>query len=39
MKKFISFSGGVESSTMCILFGDKADAILLHRKLIKKWRR
>ena len=27
MKKFISFSGGVESTTMCILFGDKADAI------------
>lgn len=27
MKKFISFSGGVESSTMCLLFGNKADAI------------
>jgi hypothetical protein len=27
MKQFISFSGGVESSTMCILFGNKADAI------------
>jgi len=27
MKTFISFSGGVESSTMCILFGNKADAI------------
>lgn len=27
MKKFISFSGGVESSTMCVLFGGKADAI------------
>ena len=27
MKKFISFSGGVESTTMCALFGDKADAI------------
>lgn len=27
MKKFISFSGGVESSTMCVLFGKKADAI------------
>lgn len=27
MKRFISFSGGVESSTMCVLFGDKADAI------------
>jgi len=27
MKKFISFSGGVESSTMCVLFGNKADAI------------
>lgn len=24
---FISFSGGVESSTMCVLFGNKADAI------------
>ena len=27
MKKFISFSGGVESSTMCVLFGNKSDAI------------
>lgn len=27
MKQFISFSGGVESSTMCVLFGGKADAI------------
>ncbi len=27
MKRFISFSGGVESTTMCILFGNKADAI------------
>jgi PP-loop superfamily ATP-utilizing enzyme len=27
MKQFISFSGGVESSTMCVLFGDKANAI------------
>lgn len=27
MKSFISFSGGVESSTMCVLFGNKADAI------------
>lgn len=27
MKKFISFSGGVESTTMCILYGDKAKAI------------
>lgn len=27
MKQFISFSGGVESSTMCVLFGNKADAI------------
>ena len=26
-KSFISFSGGVESSTMCVLFGNKADAI------------
>ena len=27
MKKFISFSGGVESRTMCLLYGNKADAI------------
>jgi len=27
MDKFISFSGGVESSAMCVLFGNKADAI------------
>jgi hypothetical protein len=27
MKSFISFSGGVESSAMCLLFGNKADAI------------
>jgi len=27
MKQFISFSGGVESTTMCVLFGKKADAI------------
>ena len=27
MKKFISFSGGVESTTMCILFGKGAKAI------------
>jgi hypothetical protein len=27
MKSFISFSGGVESTTMCVLFGGKADAI------------
>jgi len=27
MKKYISFSGGVESSAMCVLFGGKADAI------------
>jgi hypothetical protein len=27
MKQFISFSGGVESSTMCVLFGEKADGI------------
>jgi hypothetical protein len=27
MKKFISFSGGVESTTMCVLFGNKADAV------------
>ncbi len=27
MNKYISFSGGVESSTMCVLFGNRADAI------------
>jgi len=27
MKQFISFSGGVESTTMCVLWGNKADAI------------
>ena len=27
MKSFISFSGGVESTTMCVLYGNKADAI------------
>ena len=27
MKRYISFSGGVESSTMCVLFGKTADAI------------
>jgi len=27
MKQFIAFSGGVESTTMCVLFGNKADAI------------
>jgi hypothetical protein len=27
LRRFISFSGGVESTTMCVLFGDKADAI------------
>jgi len=27
LKKFISFSGGVESTTMCVLFGNKANAI------------
>jgi len=27
MKRYISFSGGVESTTMCLLFGNKADAI------------
>ena len=27
MKKYISFSGGVESSAMCVLFGGRADAI------------
>src|SRR5260370_36466693 len=28
MKTFIAFSGGVESTTLCLLFGGKADAIL-----------
>ena len=27
MKQFISFSGGIESTTMCVLFGNEADAI------------
>lgn len=27
MKRYISFSGGVESSAMCVLFGNKADAV------------
>ena len=27
MKKFISFSGGVESTAMCVLFGNVADAL------------
>lgn len=27
MKKYIAFSGGVESTTMCLLFGKDADAI------------
>lgn len=27
MNKYISFSGGVESTTMCLLYGDKAKAI------------
>ena len=27
MKRFISFSGGVESTTMCILYGKGATAI------------
>ena len=38
MQKFISFSGGVESTTMCLLFGKDADAIFAdtgfeHQKL------
>jgi len=48
MKSFISFSGGVESTTMCILFGDRHDAIFAdtgyeHRQiydrldLVEKW--
>lgn len=36
MKKFISFSGGVESSTMCLLFGNKADAIFADTKFEHK---
>lgn len=32
MKKFISFSGGVESRTMAVLFGNKADAIFADTK-------
>lgn len=41
MERFISFSGGVESTTMCILFGNKADAIFSdtgweHEKLYER---
>lgn len=41
MKKFISFSGGVESTTMCILFGEGATAIFCdtgaeHNKLLDR---
>ena len=41
MRKFISFSGGVESSAMCILYGNKADAIFAdtgfeHAKLYER---
>ena len=41
MKKFISFSGGVESSTMCVLFGNTADAIFAdtgfeHQEIYKR---
>jgi hypothetical protein len=40
-KKFISFSGGVESSAMCVLFGSKADAIFCdtgfeHQEIYKR---
>lgn len=48
MRRFISFSGGVESTTMCVLFGDKANAIFAdtgfeHKEiyeridLVEKW--
>jgi len=41
MNSFISFSGGVESSTMCILFGNKSDAIFSdtgfeHKEIYKR---
>lgn len=47
-KKFISFSGGVESTTMCVLFGNVADAVFAdtggeHKEiyeriqLVEKW--
>ena len=41
MKSFIAFSGGVESSTMCVLFGGKADAIFAdtgyeHREIYER---
>lgn len=41
MRKFISFSGGLESRTMAILFGNKADAIFSdtgseHKKLYEQ---
>lgn len=41
MKSFISFSGGVESTTMCVLFGNRADAIFAdtgfeHKEIYKR---
>ena len=41
MKTFIAFSGGVESTTLCLLFGHKADAIFAdtgdeHREMYER---
>src|SRR5262245_9169333 len=41
MKSFIAFSGGVESTTVCLLFGHKADAIFAdtgdeHREMYER---
>ena len=42
MKRFISFSGGVESRTMCVLYGDKVDGAIFsdtkyeHKKLYQE---
>ena len=43
MKRFISFSGGVESTAMCVLYGGKAKAITAdtgweHPEMYERWR-
>lgn len=42
MKRFISFSGGVESTAMCILYGANAKAITAdtgweHPEMYERW--
>ncbi len=42
MKRFISFSGGVESTALCLLYGDKAKAITAdtgweHPEMYERW--